>query len=265
MGPPEGSAARPWPVPDRRGPVEGNGAAAPGLPDYLERIYGWAYLRPASLAILDRPLVVSAILWGNYRRLLRATLAELGPGDGVLQPACVYGDFSARIAAHLGAGGRLRVGDVAPLQVENCRRKLAGHGNASVHLRDAAETEAAAYDAVCCFFLLHELPDRYRRRVVDALLGAVRPGGKVVFVDYHRPHPAHPMRAVMSAVFDALEPFAKDLWRAEIADFAADRDGFAWRKETYFGGLFQKTVAERTSDGLSPLETPPGGARVAGR
>ena len=41
---------------------------APALPNYLVRHYRWAYLRPTSLRIFDRPLVVSAILWGQYRR-----------------------------------------------------------------------------------------------------------------------------------------------------------------------------------------------------
>jgi hypothetical protein len=51
----------------------------------------------------------------------------------------------------------------------------------------------------------------------------------------------------MSLIFDALEPFAKSLWRNEIADFATDKTAFDWRKETYFGGLYQKVVAERRS------------------
>ena len=80
---------------------------------------------------------------------------------------------------------------------------------------------------------------------VDALLGSVVPGGKVVFVDYHRPHPRHPLKGVMSLIFDFLEPFAKSLWHADIADFAGARDDFAWSKQTYFGGLYQKTVALR--------------------
>lgn len=189
--------------------------------------------------------MVSAILWGNYGRLLRAALAELRPGQRVLQPACVYGDLSPRIASFLGPQGRLEVHDVVPLQVENCRRKLEAFANASVAVRDAAERVDTDYDAVCCFFLLHEMPDHYKRRVLDALLGAIRPGGKAVFIDYHRPHWAHPLKGVMSLVFDLLEPFAKGLWTEEISNYASDRKAFTWRKHTYFGGLFQKVIAER--------------------
>jgi len=163
----------------------------------------------------------------------------------VLQPACVYGDLSPGIAAYLGPQGRLDVSDVAPLQVENCRRKLRTFPNATVRVWDAADPRSGIYDVVCSFFLLHEMPDSYKRRVVDALLKAVRPGGKVVFVDYHKPHRAHPLKGLMSLVFDLLEPFAKSLWENDIESFASSAVDFVWSKQTYFGGLFQKTIARR--------------------
>ncbi len=216
----------------------------PDVPAYLEDVYSWAYLSPRNLALLDRPWIVSSILWGNYGKLLRATLAEVRPGQRVLQPACVYGDFSPRLATHVGPGGCLHVADVAPLQVANCRRKLQPYPNARACVHDAADL-GGEYDAVCCFFLLHELPDAYKRKVVAALLGSVVPGGKVIFVDYHRPHGAHPLKPAMSLVFETLEPFAKALWRREIRDFARESDRFSWSKQTYFAGMYQKIVARR--------------------
>jgi len=220
-------------------------ALAPDLPAYLEDIYAWAYLNPRNLALLDRPWVVSAILWGNYQRLLRATLAELRRGQRVLQPACVYGDFSSRVAGFLGPHGRLDITDVAPLQIANCRRKIKPYPHATARVCDAADLGGGEYDAVSCFFLLHELPDAYKRRVVDALLASVRPGGKVIFVDYHRPHGAHPLKPAMRLVFATLEPFAKALWHGEIRDYASHPDRFSWSKQTIFGGLYQRTVARR--------------------
>ena len=98
---------------------------------------------------------------------------------------------------------------------------------------------------MCCYFLLHEVPEDYKYKVVDLLLEKVRPGGKVVFVDYHKPRWWHPLKLITSIVFDTLEPFAKSLWRNEISDFASKADQFSWRKETIFGGLFQKVVATR--------------------
>lgn len=220
-------------------------ADAPPIPEYLQRIYHWAYLNPRNVRLLDRRSVVWAILWTNDHRLQRAAFEELEPGQRVLQPASVYGDFAPNLIRHLGPEGRLEVIDIAPVQVESCRRKLKDFPNATVRLADAKDPGGAPYDAVCCFFLLHELPNDYRRLIVDALLGCVEPGNKVVFVDYHKPHWAHPLRPVMSVVNRLLEPFVKSLCEAEIRDFATDPERFAWRKQTYFGGLYQKTVARR--------------------
>lgn len=219
--------------------------ALPRVPDYLEETYHWAYLNPRNVALLDRQQVVSAILWGNDRRLRRAAFAQIEPGRKVLQAACVYGNFSRALARHIGPRGSLDVIDVVPLQVANCRRKLKGLPQATVRLADATAPGGGPYDAVSCFFLLHELPDDYKHTVIDALLGSLAPGGKAVFVDYHRPHWAHPLKGVMSIVFDLLEPFAKGLWNKSIADYASRGGDFAWRTQTFFGGLYQMTVARR--------------------
>jgi SAM-dependent methyltransferase len=220
-------------------------APAPGIPYYLQDTYYWAYVNPRNVRLLDRDIVVSIILWGQHLRLQRAAFAEIRPGQRVLQPASVYGSFGPNLARHVGPGGRLDILDINPIQVTSCRRKLRGLPQASIRLADARNPGGGLYDVVCCYFLMHELPEDYKYEVVDALLASVAPGGKLVFVDYHKPHWAHPIKPITSLVFDTLEPFAKSLWRHEIREFAATPDDFDWRKETYFGGLFQKVVVER--------------------
>jgi ubiquinone/menaquinone biosynthesis C-methylase UbiE len=216
------------------------------VPAYLREVYSWAYLTPSFAKVLDRQWVVEAILWGNARRLVAHVVSEIEPGWRVLQPAAVYGTLSRELAAALGPNGSLTVSDVAPLQVGLTRSKLADLPQARAHLCDAAEPARGPYDAVACFFLLHEVPEDMKTRIVQALLGVVRPGGKVVFVDYHRPHPAHPLRLVMQFVFAWLEPFAHTLWTRSIADYAqSPTTQFHWRKETLFGGLYQVVVATR--------------------
>jgi ubiquinone/menaquinone biosynthesis C-methylase UbiE len=217
------------------------------VPAYLKETYAWAYLNPRALAFFDRPWVVSAILFGNYRRLQRALLRELKPGMQVLQAACVYGDFSRNLAKRVGMDGKLDVIDVAGLQIANCKRKLRDFPQACAWVADAAAPRTDLYDAVCCFFLLHELPDDYKRTVVDALLASVRPGGSVVFVDYHKPHFANPLKLVLNLVFDTLEPYAKALWGSDIAALASAPEKFTWHKQTFFGGVYQKVVARRRS------------------
>lgn len=234
--------AEPEQMPSRSTQAPAAGSTS-GIPDYLEKTYRWAYLNPNNVRILDHESVVKTILWRQHRRLEQAAFSEIEPGQHVLQSACVYGNFSKALAEHIGPDGKLEVVDVAPVQVWNCRRKLAGLKQATVRLGNVLHLRDENVDIVCCYFLLHELPADYKRGVTATLLDAVRPGGKVVFVDYHKPHWAHPLKIVTSLVFDTLEPFAKELWRTQIADLGENDDRFTWRKETYFGGLYQKVVA----------------------
>ena len=249
MNPPESDAL----VVDR--PIIAAGdAGAPGrhspdkdakVPAYLREVYHWAYLNRANARLLDHDAVVSAILMGNSRRLRRSLMGEIAAGQCVLHAAHVYGRLIPELAARVGRGGQLDVIDIVPLQAALCRRKLGGFPQARVRIADAARPGDGLYDAITCFFLLHEIPDDRKRAVVDALLARVVPGGKAVFVDYHAPARWHPLRIPMRRLMDRLEPFARSLWRHEIAAFASDPGDYRWRKQTMFGGLYQKTVADR--------------------
>ena len=213
------------------------------IPRYLSDTYTWAYLNPRNVKLLDRELVVQTILWWQHRKLQRMALAEIDPGSRVLQTACVYGDFSSVLARHIGEEGSLEVVDVARVQVDSCAEKLRDYPFASVRHLDVLDLGDGDYDAVCCYFLMHEVPDDYKHRLVDVVLNNIGPDGKAVFVDYHKPHWANPLKPVMSLVFDTLEPFAKGLWRQNIRDFASEPEKYHWRKESFFGGLYQKVVA----------------------
>lgn len=218
------------------------------VPAYLEDYYHWAYLDPRNVRLLDRDSVVTTILWGNNKRLQRAAFGEFAPGERVLFAAHVYGGVVPNLAARLGPGGHLEAIDIAPIQVECCRKKLAPYPWARVRRGDARNPGGGPYDGVCSYFLLHEVPDDWKRNVVDGLLEVVRPGGKAVFMDYHEPAPWHPLKPLMSLILDRLEPFAKGLWAHEIEALAGECAHFEWRKETYFGHLYQKVVARRLSN-----------------
>ena len=220
------------------------------LPRYLEQTYWWAYLHPHGVRLFERQWLVNLILWGNYRKLRDAALAALGsPIEGnVLQIACVYGDFTEQLALRLSGTGRLDVVDVAPVQLDNLRRKIGAPPGVALHHRDSASLgfRDAAYDRVVLFFLLHEQPGQVRARTVEEALRVVRPGGKVVFVDYHRPVRGNPLRYLMQPVLALLEPFAMDLWDNDIASWLPTSvPPAAIEKRTYFGGLYQKVVVTR--------------------
>ena len=43
------------------------------------------------------------------------------------------------------------------------------------------------------FFLLHEQPADVRRKTIAEALRVTKPGGKLIFVDYHKPVTASPL------------------------------------------------------------------------
>ena len=222
----------------------------PPIPDYLQDTYWWAYLHPKSFWFFEREWVVNLILWGNMKKLTNAVLDDLDlqTSSNVLQVACVYGDFSNRLATHLGQSqSKLSVVDVAPIQISNVKKKLAAHDNVSVHHQDSTDMSFpnGSYDETVVFFLLHEQPEHARRKTVAEAIRVTRPGGRVVFVDYHGPKRSNPMRYVMKPILSMLEPFAMDLWREELPAYLPEQiEPKQVSSDFYFGGLYQKVVID---------------------
>jgi ubiquinone/menaquinone biosynthesis C-methylase UbiE len=102
---------------------------------------------------------------------------------------------------------------------------------------------AASYDQTVVFFLLHEQPEYARRKTIEEAIRVTRPGGKVIFVDYHGPKRSNPMRFVMKPILSLLEPFAMDLWREALPAYMPEsvKPGQI-KSDFYFGGLYQKIV-----------------------
>jgi ubiquinone/menaquinone biosynthesis C-methylase UbiE len=231
-------------------PVLAGRGAAPCVPGYLDQTYWWAYVHPKAVRFFEREWLVNLILFGNYRRLCDAALAELGdPIEGrTLQLACVYGDLTPRLCARLAPDARLDVVDVLAIQLRNLAAKLPRDGRVALLEGDSSALACpdASYDQVLLFFLLHEQPEAVRRATLAEALRVVRPGGKVVIVDYHRPAALHPLRPLMRQVFRHLEPYAMDLWDHDVRHFLpAGPQPASITRRSWFGGLYQKTVLAR--------------------
>lgn len=197
--------------------------ATPTVPEYLISTYWWAYVSPKAIRFFERPWLANLILWGNYRRLGDAALAALGAQleGSTLQIACVYGDLTPRIAAALPSGASLTVVDVVQGQLDNLRRKLpSAQKGRSLQLQLANSASlpfaSACFSRALLFFLLHEMPEDVRRATLSEALRVLRPGGRLVIVDYHKPAPWHPLRLPMAGVLKTLEPFAMDLWNHRL-------------------------------------------------
>jgi len=219
------------------------------IPHYLTTHYWWAYVHPNAVRLFERQWLVNLILWGNYRRLRDATLAELGNdlSGSTLQVACVYGDLTTRLSTNVtAASGNLDVVDVLPVQLRNLQRKLPPRASVRLLARDSTRLEFpdACYDQALIFFLLHEQPRHYRERTLSELMRVVKPGGKIVIVDYALQRWWHPLRYLWRPLLARLEPFALDMWRHEIPTWLpAGTRGM--RRRSFFGGLYQQVVITR--------------------
>ncbi|HEY5719836.1 MAG TPA: rhodoquinone biosynthesis methyltransferase RquA [Gammaproteobacteria bacterium] len=226
------------------------GAGSSPLPGYLERVYWWAYVHPRAIRLFEREWLVNAILFGNYSRLCTQALEELGDplrGD-TLQLACVYGNLTPRLSRRLAPDARLEVVDIVPLQLDNLRAKLPADARVTLTLGDASALQrpTASVDRALLFFLLHEQPEEVRRATLAEVVRVVRPGGRIVIVDYHRPLAWHPLRPLLAGVFRTLEPFAMDLWDNELWSYLpGGRRPESACKRTCFGGLYQQLAWTR--------------------
>jgi ubiquinone/menaquinone biosynthesis C-methylase UbiE len=237
------TVAKPARVADRR-LLEADPPRA--VPSYLQKNYWWAYVHPRAVRFWERQWLINLILFGNFVKLRDAALNEMGqtlPGR-TLEVACVYGDFSVKLAERIAPGGSLDVVDVLSIQLQNLKRKLAPSAPVRLHQGDSTALcfPDASFDQAIVFFLLHEQPAGVREKTLAEAVRVVKPGGRLIVVDYHRPSRWHPLRLVLlEPILRVLEPFSHDLWEHDIREWlpagCAPRE---IRQETYFGGLYQK-------------------------
>ena len=220
------------------------GAEPHAVPRYLSETYWWAYVHPRAIRLFERQWLVNLILWGRFGALRDAALDALGlntPGR-TLQVACVYGNLTKKLLERAAPDASLDVIDVLPLQLKNLAGKLPADSPVNLIRGDSSAMTfgSATYDRALLFFLLHEMPAPVRRATLAHTLRVVRPGGRIVIVDYHRPHRANPLYLPMTGILRTLEPFAMDLWRHEIEEWLPAGVKLASiEKTTSFGGLYQ--------------------------
>jgi len=221
-----------------------------GLPDYLERHYAWAYVWPFSVWFFDHQPIINAILFGNYRRIMRHTMRfmDLPRAGRTLQVAGVYGELTPTLAE--GLSEDLHLIDAAPIQLEAARRKLDAIGKGGHLARMHAESlhyDSGTFDTVLMFLLLHEMPPKARREALREAARVLKPGGRLVIAEYgenkgrHFFHRFAPMRRILTWA----EPFLGGFWSESLSQTLAECGAMVGRKVELdqqvdvFGGFYR--------------------------
>lgn len=213
----------------------------------------WLYRNPLLIWLVDRQFIADAILLFQYRRLVRRVIGpacEVCRGKRVLQVSCAFGDFTRKLAHCCHRLGAVYVFDLVHSEVRNASRKLARaieENGCAFFQGDAVAMPLpdASFDYVVSFFLFHELPPAKKHQVFYECLRVLRPGGRLMYGEFHRPT-TRLGRFWARFVFSVFEPYAQEMW---TWDPTVELDPRQWsvRRETVLGGYFQVTFVTRAA------------------
>jgi SAM-dependent methyltransferase len=121
---------------------------------------------------------------------------QLKPGEVVADIGAGTGYFSRRLAGKVGPAGKVLAVDIQPEMLRLLTNRMAAIGltNVVAILGTATDPKlpAASVDLVLMVDVYHEfdLP----REIMEAICRSVRPGGRLVFVEYRGEDPAVPIK-----------------------------------------------------------------------
>lgn len=154
--------------------------AAPHTSGHTIR-WAWAY---------DAVVTIMALGHAGAFRQATIKLAQIAPGERVLDFGCGTGDLTLRAKALSGLDGPVSGIDASPEMIAVARRKAARKG-ASVDFRVAA-VEAlpfpdASFDVAISSLVMHHLPQDLQTRALAEVHRVLKPGGRLLIVDFRPP------------------------------------------------------------------------------
>jgi len=147
--------------------------------------------------------VLARILMLGRERTMRGRmldLADLRPGNAVLDIGCGTGTLLLGAAKRIGPGGALHGIEPATEMAEHARRKATAAGIAlriSEGSADRLPYPDNSFDAVFCTLVLHHVPAPKHADALREMRRVLRPGGRLVIVEFRRPRS---IRAALSLI-----------------------------------------------------------------
>ena len=154
-----------------------------------------AMSRPVG-AVVHSAVLYDAIVWfalrGRERRFRRRLLdlAGLRPGEFMLDVGCGTGTLAILAKQVVGLSGEVCGVDASPEMIARARSKAARAG-VGVRFENAAAQALpfvdSSFDLAFGTLMLHHLGRAARRDLASELRRVVKPGGRVLLVDFARP------------------------------------------------------------------------------
>lgn len=120
-------------------------------------------------------------------------LARIEPGMSVADIGAGEGYYTVRLAARVGAKGRVLAEDINPAANERLGTRVMRERLENVSIKLGTEDDPslppASFDRIFMVHMYHEVSEPYA--FLWRLRPALRPGGKVIVVDVDRPTDAH--------------------------------------------------------------------------
>ena len=157
---------------------------------------------------------------------------DLKPGMVVADLGAGSGYYSWRMGEKVGKGGRVYAVDVQPEMVELLQKQIASRGASNVTPLLGTLTDprlpAGQLDLVVMVDVYHELEFPYE--MLGAIVRALKPGGRVAFVEYRGEDPSVPIKALhtMTEVQVRKEASVQELaWEKTVS-------GLPWQQVVVF-------------------------------
>jgi ubiquinone/menaquinone biosynthesis C-methylase UbiE len=158
---------------------------------------------------------------GQWQALRRTSLelAQLQPGEQVLDVGCGTGTFALMAKKRVGEAGRVSGIDPSLPMIARARRKAARRGTAIDFQPAVIERlpfPTLTFDVVLSTFMMHQIPDDVKRQGLAEIARVLKPGGRLLVVDTRRPeeHTA----AGHSADAHAGHPVHVGSWNSGVQD-----------------------------------------------
>jgi len=143
---------------------------------------------------------------------------ELRGGEVVADLGAGSGFFTFRLAAKVGKAGKVLAVDIQDEMLETLRRRAKALGVTNVQEVKGSETDpklpASGVDRVLMVDVYHELA--YPFEVMTRVREALKPGGRVVFVEYRKEDPGVPIKEVHKMSVEQLAKEMKAVGLAQI-------------------------------------------------